>query len=305
MQWDKLKTFYFVAKYLSFTKTGQELNISQSAISRQIIDLEYQVGHKLFKRLPRGLALTQQGELLFKNVEKMYLHSIAALSQIEDEYQEPQGNLKLGANVGLVNNWICDLLPDFLKTYPKINLSILAKDMSLDVEALEVDVALQPFMPEQAELVQNHLMTWNRRLYASKEYIAEFGMPKNANDLKNHRVIGYGAERIYLFDDINWHLRLSGKKGEVLQPYASANSWRIIFKLGCSGIGIIPLAQEFPALEGSNLVEVLPEIQGSPVEIYFTYPIQLKGVKKIVVLENYLRDHIGKHHRKYQPPSIK
>ena len=61
MQWDRLKTFYYVAKFESFTKTGQNLNISQSAISRQIIDLEYQVGHKLFKRLSRGLALTSQG----------------------------------------------------------------------------------------------------------------------------------------------------------------------------------------------------------------------------------------------------
>ncbi len=298
MQWDKLKTFYFVAKYLSFTRTGEELNISQSAISRQIIDLEYQVGHKLFKRLPRGLALTRQGELMYENVEKMYLHSVAALAQIDDEYTEPQGSLKIGANVGLVNNWLYALVPDFIKQYPKINLSILSKDMSLDVEALEVDVALQPYMPEQAELVQNHLMTWNRRLFASKEYLSEYGVPKTLDDLKQHRLVGFGTEKIYLFDDINWHLRLSGKKGEVLQPYASANSWRVIFNLGVEGIGIIPLAEEFPALEGSNLVEVLPDIKGSPVEIYFTYPIQLKNVKKIVVFEEFLRKQIGKHHKK-------
>src|SRR5690606_33438432 len=108
---------------------------------RQIIDLEYQVGHKLFKRLPRGLALTKQGELLYENVEKMYLYSVAALAQIEDEYSEPEGDLKLGANVGLVETWLYRIIPDFLKTYPKINLSIYSKDKSLDVEALEVDVA--------------------------------------------------------------------------------------------------------------------------------------------------------------------
>ncbi len=303
MQWDRLKTFYYVAKFESFTKTGQHLNIAQSAISRQISDLEYQVGHKLFKRLPRGLALTKQGQLLFQNTEKMFVYSELALTQIHNEQLEPQGDLSIGANVGLVDTWLYMIIPEFLKLYPKINLSIFSKDGHLDVESLEVQVALQPYIQNQPELIQNFLMRWNRRLYASKEYIQKYGNPETVEDLVHHRLIGFGPEKIYLFDNINWHLKLSGNKSNVQKPYCSANSLRALFHFGNSGFGIISFSQESPLLKGSQLVEVLPEIAGPSIDIYFAYPVQLKGIKKIDVLEEYLQAYVKAHHKKYISPN--
>lgn len=305
MQWDKLRTFYYVAKFESFTKTGQHLNISQSAISRQIIELEYRLGHKLFKRLPRGLALTRQGQLLFQNTEKMFVFSELALTQIQDELTEPQGDLSIGANVGLVDTWLYKIIPDFLTLYPKINLSIFSKDGHLDVESLEVHVALQPYIHDQPELIQNLLMSWNRKLYASKEYLQKYGTPQTVEDLEYHRLIGFGPEKIHLFDNINWHLKLSGKKNNIQKPHLSANSLRALFHFGNSGFGIISFSQESPLLNGSHLVEVLPEVAGPSIDIYFTYPIQLKGIKKIDVLEDYLKTYVKNHHRKFIPGDIK
>lgn len=299
MQWDKLKTFYYVAKFESFTKTGQHLNICQSAISRQIIDLEYQVGHKLFKRLPRGLALTKQGQLLFQNTEKMFVFSELALTQIQNEQLEPQGDLHMGANVGLVDTWLYMIIPEFLKLYPKINLSIFAKDGHLDVESLEVHVALQPYIQNQPELIQNLLMSWNRRLYASQEYVQKYGTPQTVEDLKHHRLIGFGTEKIHLFDNINWHLKLSDDKSKVQKPCISANSLRALLHFGKSGFGIISFSRESPLLKDSHLVEILPEIAGPSIDIYFTYPVQLKSIKKIEVLEEYLQTYVKDHHKKY------
>lgn len=298
MQWDKLKTFYYVAKFESFTKTGQHLNISQSAVSRQIIDLEHQVGHKLFKRLSKGLALTEQGKLLFQNTEKMFVFSELAITQIQNEQLEPQGELSLGTNVGLVDTWLYKIIPDFLKIYPKINLSIFSKDGPLDVESLEVQVALQPYIHNQHELIQNFLMRWHRRLYASKEYLHKYGTPKTVEDLKHHHLIGFGPEKIHLFDNINWHLKL-GNKNKVQKPYISANSLRALFHFGNSGFGIISFSQESSLLQNSKLIEVLPELKGPNIDIYFTYPMQLKGIKKIVALEEYIKAYVKEHHKKF------
>ncbi len=303
MQWDKLKTFYYVAKLGSFTKTGQHLNISQSALSRQIIELEYRVGHKLFKRLPRGLVLTRQGQLLFQNTEKMFVYSELALTQIQNEQSEPQGDLSIGANVGLVDTWLYTIIPDFLNLYPKINLSIFSKDGHLDVESLEVQVALQPYLHDQPELIQKFLMSWSRRLYASKEYLQKHGVPQTVEDLEHHRLVGFGPEKIYLFDNINWHLKLSGNIHKPQAPYVSANSLRALFHFGKTGFGIISFSQESPLLIDSDLVEVLPEIVGPSIDLYFTYPIQLKGIKKIDVLEEYLQAYVKNHHRKFISPN--
>lgn len=298
MRWEKLRTFYYVAKFESFTKTAQHLNISQSAISRQIKDLEYQVGHILFKRLPRGLALTRQGQILFTNTEKMFVFSEIALTQLQEEQIEPNGDLSIGANVGLVDTWLYKLIPTFLKQYPKINLSIYSKDANLDVASLEVHVALQPYISDQPELVQNLLMRWNRKLFASPEYLENYGVPETAKDLKNHRLVGFGSETIHLFNNINWHLQLGDPKGKMQKPYTSVNCLRSLLELGTNGLGIISFSEESPLLKGAGLVEVLPEISGPSIDIYFTYPMQLKGIKKIHVLEEFLQNCVKENHKK-------
>ncbi len=300
IQWDKLKTFYYVAKCMSFTKTGTQLNISQSSISRQMAILEDRLGYQLFKRLPRGLALTSNGELLFDNVKKMFSYAELAQNQLQESHKEPSGNLSIGANVGLVDTWLYQAIPGFLKKYPKINCSICSKDGALDVESLELHVALQPYLPNKPGMIQNLLMTWNRRLYASRDYLEKYGTPRTVSDLKNHQLIGFGTESIHLFENINWHLSLDKSNGKVLIPYLSANSVRAIFHFGNSGLGIISYSQESPLLRGSNLVEVLPEIKGPAFDIYFTYPEQLADIKRIEALEIYLQDYVKQHHCRYE-----
>lgn len=300
--WSKAKTFYYVAKCGSVSGAARFLNISQSALSRQINDFEYQLKHKLFKRITKGLVLTRQGQILFQNVEKMFTFSELALTQIHNEQLDPQGDLIIGANVGLVDTWLYKIIPDFLTLYPKINVSIFSKDGHLDVESLEVHVALQPYASDQPDLIQHPLASWNRRLYASKEYLQKYGIPQTIEDLESHRLIGFGPEKIHLFDNINWHLKLGSSKGKTHKPYISANSLRALFHFCNSGFGIISFSQESPLLKGSNLVEVLPEVIGPSFDICFVYPIQLKGIKKIEVLEEYLQAYVKDHHKKFVSP---
>jgi len=76
MDWDKLRIFRSVAEAGSFTHAGEALNLSQSAVSRQISALEESVNVKLFHRHARGLILTEHGELLFSTAKEVY-HTLA------------------------------------------------------------------------------------------------------------------------------------------------------------------------------------------------------------------------------------
>ena len=71
MDWDKLRVFHSVAEAGSLTAAGESLNLSQSAVSRQIRSLEDEVGATLFHRHARGLILTEQGELLFDATQEI------------------------------------------------------------------------------------------------------------------------------------------------------------------------------------------------------------------------------------------
>ncbi len=298
--WNKLKTFYHVVKAGSFTSAADLLNISQSAVSRSIISLEERVGHKLFKRLPRGLALSKHGEILFRNAQKMFVFSELAQTEIQAEGSMPQGRLTVGANVGLVDTWLLDVVPGFLKEYPDINLSVVCKDSFLDVESFEVDVALQPYSQNSSGLVQTFLMSWHRKLYASKEYLKKFGTPKTPSDLDNHRLIGFGFETIHLFKNLHWHLEIGCKPGSSRQAYATVNSVRALFNFANSGLGIIGFSEESPLLPGSNLVQILPEVKGPRIDIYIAYSNQLKNIKRIKVLEDYLKQEVAANHKSFQ-----
>ena len=94
MDWDRLRIFLLVANEGSLTDASKRLNLSQSSISRQIKKLEDSLKVVLFHRHPRGLLLTEQGELLFKSVNKIYLEINSTLAKINDSketaFGEPQ-----------------------------------------------------------------------------------------------------------------------------------------------------------------------------------------------------------------------
>src|SRR6202789_1529223 len=91
MDWDKLRVFHAVAEAGSFTHAGEALNLSQSAVSRQISALEESLHVPLFHRHARGLILTEQGELLFNTARDIFAKLGLTEAQITESRERPQG----------------------------------------------------------------------------------------------------------------------------------------------------------------------------------------------------------------------
>ena len=90
MDWDKFRVFQAAADAGSFTHAGQVLNLSQSAVSRQISALEQELEVPLFHRHARGLILTEQGDLLFRTVQDVMLKLDAVRTHLTDSREKPQ-----------------------------------------------------------------------------------------------------------------------------------------------------------------------------------------------------------------------
>src|ERR1700744_4006469 len=95
MDWDKLRVFHTVATAQSFTRAGEILNLSQSAISRQISALEEGLQVALFHRHARGLLLTEQGEILFRTVSDMVMKLQATENALAEASAKPKGPFKI------------------------------------------------------------------------------------------------------------------------------------------------------------------------------------------------------------------
>src|SRR5258705_11646821 len=101
MDWDKLKVFHAAAEAGSFTHAGEQLGLSQSAVSRQGSALEQELSAPLFHPHARGLILTEQRELLYRTAHEGFMKLEAARPKLTDSPEKPHGGLKLPTTAGL------------------------------------------------------------------------------------------------------------------------------------------------------------------------------------------------------------
>jgi DNA-binding transcriptional LysR family regulator len=287
MDWDKLRVFHAVAEAGSFTHAGESLNLSQSAVSRQISALEESLSVPLFHRHARGLILTEQGELLFRTAREVFAKLAMAEGLISESKDRPKGPLKITTTVAFGSIWLTPRIREFLDLYPEIQVSLVVDDSELDLSMREADVAIRMSPPRQPDLIQRHLVSVQVHIYASNDYIQKHGMPQRAEDLEEHRIIVYGEDARPPVPGVNWLLEVGVKPGQDRRPILTVNNTYGMLRAIMSGLGLAALP-DFVANEHSGLVRILPEVAGPPNEAYFVYPEELRTSKRISVFRDFL-----------------
>src|SRR5437763_1133687 len=189
MDWDKLKVFHAAAEAGSFTHAGEQLGLSQSAVSRQVSALEQELAVSLFHRHARGLILTEQGDLLFRTAHDVFMQLQAARAKLTDSRERPSGELKITTTPGVGIHWLIPRLGEFTGLYPDIRVSLMVTDEELDLSMREADVAIRTRKPTQPDLIQRKLFSIGYHAYCSPEYIKRFGTPRTLEELDDHRLI--------------------------------------------------------------------------------------------------------------------
>jgi DNA-binding transcriptional LysR family regulator len=287
MDWDKLRVFHAVAEAGSFTHAGEALNLSQSAVSRQISALEESLSVPLFHRHARGLILTEQGELLFQTAREIFAKLAMAEAMLSESKDRPKGPLKVTTTVAFGSSWLTPRIREFTDLYPEIQLALVVDDSELDLSMREADVAIRMSPPRQPDLVQRHLMTVHFRIYASTDYLRRFGTPQKAEDLDKHRLIVYGEDGRPPVRSSNWLREAGARPGLDRQPVLIVNNLYAIYRAAESGLGVVVLP-DYMVQEVATLARVLPELQGPEVEAYFVYPEELRSSKRIAVFRDFL-----------------
>jgi DNA-binding transcriptional LysR family regulator len=287
MDWDKLRVFHAVAEAGSFTHAGESLNLSQSAVSRQISALEESLSVPLFHRHARGLILTEQGELLFRTAREVFAKLAMAEGLISESKDRPKGPLKITTTVAFGSIWLTPRIREFLDLYPEIQVSLVVDDSELDLSMREADVAIRMSPPRQPDLIQRHLVSVQVHIYASNDYVQKHGMPKRPEDLEEHRIIVYGEDARPPVPGVNWLLEVGNKPGHDRRPILTVNNTYGMLRAIMSGLGVAALP-DFVASEQQGLVRILPEVSGPPNEAYFVYPEELRTSKRISVFRDFL-----------------
>jgi DNA-binding transcriptional LysR family regulator len=287
MDWDKLRVFHAVAEAGSFTHAGEALNLSQSAVSRQISALEESLSVPLFHRHARGLILTEQGDLLYRTAREVFAKLAMTEAMLSESKDRPKGPLKVTTTVAFGSAWLTPRIREFLDLYPEIQVTVVVDDTELDLSMREADVAIRMTPPRQPDLVQRHLMTVRYHAYASPEYLKKHGTPQRPEDLDKHRVIIYGADAHPPIRNASWLLEAGARPGFERHPILAINNLYAILRALESGVGIASLPS-FMEAETSGLVRVLPDLLGGEFEAFFVYPEELRSSKRIAVFRDFL-----------------
>lgn len=288
LDWDKLKTFHAAAQTGSLTAAAEKLRISQSAVSRQITALEDSLDMPLFHRHARGLTLTEQGHILFKTADDVASRIASVQSRVIDSRQKPQGVLRVSTPISLGSNWLPSVLPEFLDTYPEIDVQLILEDSEHDLSAFDVDCALRPWPSTQGDVIERKLGQITQSLYASHKYLAKYGAPTSAKDLDNHRIVAFGDLNPNNLHSANWVLSVGKEQNEPpRKPVMSVNNLHGIMRAAEAGIGIVGIPDYMTVLS-KRLVRILPNVRGGSFDLYFVYPTELRGSVRAKVFREFL-----------------
>ena len=286
MDLDRLRVFHAVAAAGSLTHAGEGLELSQSAVSRQISALEDELKVPLFSRHARGLVLTAEGERLYRTTKDVFEQLQRAQEALLDSREKPRGDLRVTATIGIGSYWLAPRLRKFIDLYPDVRVHLILHDGELDLVHREADVALRMRQPVQPDLIQRKLFDVNYHVYGTRDYVARKGDPASIADLDKHDLIVYGTAPPEL-DKVNWLTEVGRKQGDSRTPAFCVNNIIAMGKAVESGIGIGALPDYF-AHGNDKLIRLMCDTPGPIYEVHLCYPETLRGSKRVAVFRDFL-----------------
>jgi DNA-binding transcriptional LysR family regulator len=287
MDWDKLKVFHAAAEAGSFTHAGEQLGLSQSAVSRQVSALEQELSVALFHRHARGLILTEQGELLYRTAHEVFMKLEAARAKLTDSRERPHGDLKVTTTVGIGVHWLTPRLGEFVDLFPDIRIHLIVTDEELDLAMREADVAIRLRQPTQPDLIQRKLFSVRFHAYASPEYLKRFGTPRTIDDLDAHRVLLLGGAIPAYLQPTRWLVDAGRDSKGPRTPHLTINNVLGILRACQRGLGMAMLP-DYLVEENGGLVQLFAEADPITLDAFFVYPEELKSVARVQAFRDFL-----------------
>ena len=284
-----LVTFEAASRTHSFTAAAHDLGISRVAVSRQIAELEQNLGHALFTRAHRKVVLTNTGEAFASSINP-------ALEQIADGFARQRSSnrnsrLSVTVSTSFATYWLMPRLADFGSRYPQIEINLVVSDRYLDMDSEGIDLAIR-YAPESMVATDWQLFI-NETIVPvfSPNYVASTAL-SNANDLLSERLLHlsghYRAEAGWGY----WFRQLGIEPNEK-RSGIQVNTYINMLQAAIEGQGVAlvghPLIDRY--LEDGTLIEV-PNIEPSPRLAY--YLVNRSNSSVAATFSNWLIEHSRK-----------
>lgn len=285
-----LNDLYFFARIVEckgFTAASRALGVPKSNLSRRIIKLERQLGVRLIQRTSRHFVVTEVGLEFYRHCQAVSIEAEEAEHTVSRRLAEPAGLVRLSCPVVLGQHVLAEILPRFMRSYPKVRVVQRLATAGADLINEGFDVALRVHGPPLASsgLIQRAVCPVQQVLVASPGFLDGIGCPAHPDAL--HGVAGLARDAA--IDEPGWRLtHADGREALVpFQPVFFSNDWLVLQKMAVAGFGVgaLPAHACRQELASGALVRLLPDWRGDQASLSMLTPSRrgaLPGVRALV-----------------------
>jgi DNA-binding transcriptional LysR family regulator len=288
-----LQAFVAVAEAKSFSEAARRLRLAKSAVSRQVSDLEANLGIRLFHRTTRSLSLTEAGRGYFDRAERILADLDDADRAVSRLQAAPRGRLRVSAPMSFGFLHLAPALSDFLARYPNVTVDITMNDRFVDLVEEGFDVAVRIAELHDSSLIARRLAPARRVICASPKYLTTHGAPQVPDDLRTHECLFYSnlpSARDWRFvapDGSAWPVTVNGR--------LCANSGDALRVAALHGLGLanLPTFIVGADLQSGTLAPVLDAFVAQDLSINAVYPHSRHLSPTVRAFVDFLIDRFG------------
>jgi DNA-binding transcriptional LysR family regulator len=253
--------FAMVVDHGGFAAAERALGIPKSRLSRRITQLETDMGVRLLQRSTRRFAVTDVGNSVYRHAQTMLAEAHAAREVVDRLTAEPRGVVRVSIPVGLAQQQMPMLLPEFLARYPQVRLQLHVSNRKVDLinEGFDVAMRVRSKLDDDGGLIMRSFGQMQELLVASPRYLNGMGRPTDPDELAQHVTLSINE------DEVRQRWELHGPDGEIrrveLKPRVSGFDFPMLRSLAEQGVGITLLPETLCAQQVRDgvLEVVLPQ----------------------------------------------
>jgi DNA-binding transcriptional LysR family regulator len=283
-----LAFFSTLIKSGSLTAAAREFDVTPSAVSKWLAQLEARLGVRLVARSTRRISLTNEGEVYLAEGRRI-LGEIDDLERtIASSRAAPVGLLKVNATLGFGRSFIAPAVSDFAVLYPDLEIQLLLTSRPMSLADGEVELRIRFGEPPDARVNARKIANHRRRIVAAPAYLGRHGRPQVPHDLVRHNCV------IVRQDDVaygQWHFT-KGRKTQTVKVRGtlSSNDGATALLWALDGHGILMRSEwdTAPLVRSGRLEVLLDEFALPPADIYAVHPQKQNLAAKVRVFVDFL-----------------
>lgn len=263
-----MAVFATVVRCGSFASAARALGLTRAVVSHHVRALEARIGVPLAQRSTRSFSLTPAGEAFRVHCERLLDEANDGMRGMELLRAEPRGQVRITCSHHFGSKRILPALLAFRRRYPSIRLHVAMSDAHVDLVQQGIELAVRAGPLGDSDLVARHLVSEPTMLCAAPSYLRRRPAPASAAELVQHRWVVYPPSQRSMWLGEAGQMTEVAVDGDIVTDSAAA---RLAFVLAGEGIARLPAYDAATPLATGELVQVLPQLQTAPLEIYLVH----------------------------------